>query len=205
MPLQPHHKTAAIRLIVLTGSFLMLIFLLFSLTQGKVKDNEAAYLRASLSQVLPDGITLSDFDNAVIAERQTIGQNIVYPACKDHQWRYALVEITTDKGYSGNIRLLVSINIVAQRLIAVRPLFHQETPGLGDQIDVDKSDWLKQFAQPLDTATQQIAIKRDGGKLDAITGATITSRAISNAVAEQIFSTNWRLSHNPCGDTHGAP
>lgn len=198
MSLQPHHQRISTRLTQMTGSCLILIFLLFSLTRERVKDNEAAYLRASLSKVLPAGLSLSDFDNDVLTARQLVEQSVIYPVCQNGILRYVLTEITTDQGYSGTIRLLANIDVKQQRLFAVRPLFHQETPGLGDQIDVDKSDWLKQFALSLKISTAQIAIKRDRGKIDAIVGATITSRAVSNVIAKQIFSVDWQKPQAIC-------
>lgn len=198
MSLQPHHQRISTRLTQMTGSCLILIFLLFSLTRERVKDNEAAYLRASLSKVLPAGLSLSDFDSDVLTARQLVDQRVIYPICQNGILRYVLTEITTDQGYSGTIRLLANIDVKQQRLFAVRPLFHQETPGLGDQIDVDKSDWLKQFALSLKISTAQIAIKRDRGKIDAIVGATITSRAVSNVIAKQIFSVDWQKPQAIC-------
>lgn len=180
------HKRIAQQLTLLAGACLVLIFCLFALTQGKVKQNERDYLYASLSRVLPTGVHLNDFDNGVLDNAQNLGALTVYPACRDGQLQYALVEMQTDKGYSGTIRLLAGIDVQENRLSAVRPLFHQETPGLGDQIDPDKSDWLKQFDLPLDT-DKTIAVKKDGGDFDSITGATITSRAVANVLADSVF------------------
>ena len=72
---------------------------------------------------------------------------------------------------------------------SVRVLEHRETPGLGDLIESEKSDWLLQFdnsslAEP-DRAAW--AIVRDGGDFDQLTGASITPRAIVKAVKETLL------------------
>lgn len=188
------HRRTALQLTFLAGVCLLLIFALFSFTQGKVKQNERDYLYASLSRVLPAGVHLSDFDNGVLDNAQTLGGLTIYPACRDGQLQYALVEMQTDKGYSGTIRLLAGVDVQENRLSAVRPLFHQETPGLGDQIDPDKSDWLKQFELPL-TTHKTLSVKKDGGDIDAITGATITSRAVANVLANSVFSQDFSHTH----------
>ncbi len=61
---------------------------------------------------------------------------------------------------------------------------HHETPGLGDKIETRLSDWILHFAGKVihgegDTA---FAVKKDGGEFDQFTGATITPRAVVNAV-----------------------
>ena len=79
--------------------------------------------------------------------------------------------------------MMVGVNIDGT-LAGVRVLTHTETPGLGDKIDLKKSDWVlsfngKSLSYPrLDGWT----VKKDGGDFDAFTGATITPRAVVQAV-----------------------
>ncbi len=188
MVLSEKHLRVAKQLTGLAIGCFGLIFLLFISTQSLVRNNERTYLRTSLSRVLPAGVSLDDFDNVVAESSISLDTRIVYPACVNSTLRYALLEISTDKGYSGTIRLLVNVDQQAQQLLAVRPLFHQETPGLGDQIEVEKSNWLTQFQLPLATPLQAVALRRDGGQIDSITGATITSRAVSQILATEVFS-----------------
>jgi Na+-translocating ferredoxin:NAD+ oxidoreductase subunit G len=66
----------------------------------------------------------------------------------------------------------------------VRVAGHRETPGLGDYIDIHKSDWIKIFngrslADPPATGWR---VSKDGGEFDARTGATVTPRAVVKAV-----------------------
>jgi electron transport complex protein RnfG len=91
-------------------------------------------------------------------------------------------------GYSGAIKLLVGI-AEDGTLTGVRVTAHHETPGLGDAIDEERSNWIYGFDgkslhnPPLD----QWRVKRDGGAFDQLTGATITPRAIVKAVKKSLL------------------
>jgi Na+-translocating ferredoxin:NAD+ oxidoreductase subunit G len=94
----------------------------------------------------------------------------------------ALTSIAPD-GYSGNIELLIAINIDGS-ISGVRALKHQETPGLGDKIESRKSTWINGFAGKMvhGEKDSQFAVAKDGGMFDQFTGATITPRAVVKAV-----------------------
>lgn len=86
-------------------------------------------------------------------------------------------------GYSGDIGLVVGVDIEGN-LLGVRVVEHRETPGLGDKVDTQKSDWILQFSglsleNPVET---RWAVRKDGGQFDAFTGATITPRAVVNMI-----------------------
>jgi electron transport complex protein RnfG len=82
-------------------------------------------------------------------------------------------------GYSGDIELAVGVNRDGS-VAGVRVLNHRETPGLGDKIDRNKSDWVEAFkGRSLDDpAPEQWAVRKDRGVFDQFTGATITPRAV---------------------------
>ena len=65
---------------------------------------------------------------------------------------------------------------------------HKETPGLGDNIDTLKSDWILQFngLSYGDLSPSDWAVDKDGGRFDSFTGATITPRAVVNALKETL-------------------
>lgn len=83
--------------------------------------------------------------------------------------------VTTAEGYNGDIDLLVATD-AGSRVVSVRVIRHQETPGLGDVID---GDWIRTFDNRGADTRWDLAPQ---GDFDAITGATITSRAVVNAV-----------------------
>jgi Na+-translocating ferredoxin:NAD+ oxidoreductase subunit G len=94
-----------------------------------------------------------------------------------------VIDVTTPRGYSGDIRLLVAVDI-DDTVIGVHVLEHRETPGLGDRIEPRRSDWLRQFVGRSlgDPEPQGWAPDRRGGEFDSLTSATITVAAIIEAV-----------------------
>jgi len=82
------------------------------------------------------------------------------------------------KGFGGTMRLMVGVDD-GGRINGVKVLSHAETPGLGAKME---EDWFTgQFKGYSDPG--KLKIKKDGGKLDQITGASITSRAAAKAIA----------------------
>ena len=86
-------------------------------------------------------------------------------------------------GYNGKIQLLAGINLNGS-LTGVRVLNHTETPGLGDAIEIEKSNWVLGFSgRSLHHPSKESwAVRRDGGSFDQFTGATITPRAVVGAL-----------------------
>ncbi|MDP2823868.1 MAG: electron transport complex subunit RsxG [Sulfuritalea sp.] len=145
-----------------------------------------------IGEVLPTGM----YDNDLMADA------IVLPAQKalglddeTRLWRarragapVALVfEAAAPNGYSGRIGLIVAV-AADGRLIAVRVTTHKETPGLGDYIDPKKDrnkarPWITQFSNlGFDSVPREKwRVKKDGGRFDQMSGATISARAVANA------------------------
>ena len=86
-------------------------------------------------------------------------------------------------GYNGIIQLSIGI-LEDGSIFAVQVISHRETEGLGGNIHQDKTDWLSNFSQQsLDiTAIERWGVKDDSGIFDQLSGATITSRAVTNAI-----------------------
>lgn len=88
---------------------------------------------------------------------------------------------TTTRGYNGRIDLLIALNS-DREVISVRVTYHEETPGIGDKIELNVSGWIHQFSgRSADDTDWTLS---PGGDIDAISGATITSRAVTDAIAE---------------------
>jgi len=86
-------------------------------------------------------------------------------------------------GYNGKIHLLAGINRDGT-LSGVRISSHNETPGLGDFVEIEKSDWVTGFAGKSlqNPEPGGWAVKRDDGVFDQFTGATITPQAVVEAL-----------------------
>ncbi|PZW83734.1 electron transport complex protein RnfG [Pseudomonas sp. 2848] len=91
------------------------------------------------------------------------------------------------QGYGGAIEMVIAINTQG-RLVGMRVLEQQESPGLGDQLADPARQWLDQFigrAQE-NTPEQAWAIKRDQGAFDQLAGATVTSWAVIAAIQDAL-------------------
>ncbi len=94
-----------------------------------------------------------------------------------------VLPVTAPDAYSGRIRMIVGVRPDGT-LLGVRVLAHRETPGLGDKVDLRKSDWILGFRgrSLQNPAPDGWKVRRDGGEFDQFTGATITPRSVVRAV-----------------------
>lgn len=157
-------------------------------TAEKIAANEELALLRKLNQILPHDRYDNDLLNTTIklAPDQRLGQSresIAYIARQQDNISAMIFSVIAPKGYSGEIKMLVGVNIDGT-LAGVRIVSHRETPGLGDSMETEKSDWVfgfdgKSLNQPIERLWK---VKRDGGVFDQFTGATITPRAVVQAV-----------------------
>lgn len=92
----------------------------------------------------------------------------------------AVVETYTDKGFGGDFYLMVGFDSEGN-ILGSEVLKASETPGLGDKIKSEKSDFSKQFIDK-NPRNFKLKVKQDGGDVNAITAATISSRAYCDAL-----------------------
>ena len=152
------------------------------LTREPIAERQAEDLRASLSQVVPSAL----YDNNLLTDTVEIRDGdapvTVYQA--RHGGEVAAVAYPlTAYGYSGAISLLMSVDRNGA-ILGVRVLAHAETPGLGDKIEVQKSDWIRHFEGLTlnNPPPEKWAVKKDGGVFDSFSGATITPRGVVAAI-----------------------
>ena len=107
----------------------------------------------------------------------------IYVAKKDQAIVGFIIPAVAPDAYTGAIQLIVGINIDGS-VAGVRILSHRETPGLGDKVELRKSDWVLGFNnKSLFKPKQSLwKVKKDKGVFDQFTGATITPRAVTKAV-----------------------
>jgi len=127
----------------------------------------------------------ADGTNDPIADRKALpkpgsdgGTINVFPSLKDGKLVAVAVE-ASGKGYGGDVNVLVGFDVKADKLVGISVTTHKETPGLGSRIE-DPS-YTKQFkGKALDKAV----LKKDGGDIDAISGATFSSIGSTEAVKQ---------------------
>ncbi len=157
------------------------------LTAARIAQNERDTLLRQLEVLVPPDQADNDISTDVleVSSPSQLGAEVtrIYRAKRNGQIVAVVLSPVITQGYSGAIRLIVG----ARRdgtLAGVRVLSHRETPGLGDKIEVERSDWIldfngKSLVSPPDS---QWRVKRDGGEFDQFTGATITPRAVVRGV-----------------------
>ncbi|VFP86587.1 Ion-translocating oxidoreductase complex subunitG [Candidatus Erwinia haradaeae] len=161
--------------------------MIHEVTKPAIQAQKALTQQNLLDQVLPPTL----YNNALqsscyIVCDPALGDNKehrLYIAKKDTQPVAVALETTAPDGYSGNIQIIVGANFNGL-IYGVRVIEHHETPGLGDKIELRLSNWINDFFhQKVDKyCNGNFAVKKDGGDFDQFTGATITPRAVVNAV-----------------------
>lgn len=181
---------------VMLGLFAMvgtsLVSGIYTLTKDHIAENIRQSTLRSLGEVLSD----DRFDNDIlidIVEVQDEALNksapvIVHLARKEGAPVAALFEAATIEGYSGHIGVLIGIYYDGS-ISGVRILHQKETPGLGDDIDQSRSDWILGFDGKYigDPEERGWAVKKDGGDFDQFTGATISPRAVVSLVKRTLL------------------
>lgn len=169
-----------------------LVSLTHSFTHEQISENERLFVLKNLRELVPDNIHDNDLleDTRKISDDNAFGIDstvTLYRATKNEQLVSVIIAPTAPDGYSGSIKLLIAIQENGE-LMGVRAVSHHETPGLGDAIDTNKSDWVFAFNGRSLSNTEQQAwrVKRDGGDFDQFTGATITPRAVVKAVLKTL-------------------
>ncbi len=171
----------------------LLVAVTNSLTKDKIIENQAMMLLAALNEVVPANRYDNDLANSkiILTSKETgfAKDTPVFLATLNGAPSTAIFEVTTLKGYGGAITLLIGINAIDQTLSGVRVIEHKETPGLGDKMETRKSNWVLAFnGKSLNNPSiKGWQVKKDGGDIDQFTGATITPRAIVNAIKSTLI------------------
>lgn len=163
------------------------------LTRKRVAENEAAQIMKVLGALLPEG----GYDNSphidviTLTATELPSSNAVLPVYRARlagEPVTAILTMIAPGGYVGSIRLLVGIRADGT-ISGVRVLQHRETPGLGDNIETARSDWIRMFEgrSIVDPPPAAWLTRRDGGDFDQISGATVTSRAVIGAVRDSLI------------------
>jgi RnfABCDGE-type electron transport complex G subunit len=171
-------------IIVLTGVTIFAALVLasvFSLLNPKIEENRKEALNRSLAEIFEDAENpqfsrLDSEDYSIYRETDESGALLGY---------VVRVEAT---GYGGPIQLLIGISGSLERIVGIDIVEHSETPGLGGRI---QENWFKEQFSGLDPERDIAYVKNeepdaDENEIQAISGATISSKAIVSAVNENI-------------------
>jgi len=176
---------------LLLACFALLCIAIVTLTALATRDAITATEQTRLQDQLSTLLSSSQFDNepasdVVMISHPALGRDLpmpVYRATLNGEIAGAVVSAIAADGYNGPIHLLIGLNAHGD-VTGVRVTEHQETPGLGDDIDERRSKWIYSFDNIAEgsLAAEDWQVKKDGGIFDQFTGATITPRAVIHAV-----------------------
>ncbi|TVU89233.1 electron transport complex subunit RsxG [Vreelandella titanicae] len=166
-----------------------------ALTVERIESHQLAYQHRQLQEVLPQTLANTPVTQVLestftIPNPEALGLQsdsqgwwLIDQNSNENESSAVILPVITRQGYNGEIHLLIGID-EQQRISGVRVTQHQETPGLGDDIERNRSDWITRFnGLGLESLPPGgWAVRKDGGHFDAFTGATITPRAVVNAV-----------------------
>ncbi len=185
----PENRQTAVYQATLLGGVALLTSAVIAvgdaLTRSDIAKRQAESRQAFLRQVIPPDL----HDNDLLADAMTIASGgtsvVVYPARRDGKTHAVAYEVYAN-GYGSTT--IVSIMGVDRdgKILGVRVIKHAETPGLGDKLELSRSDWILSFngRSLTDPDAAGWAVKKEGGIFDQFTGATITPRSVIKSVKE---------------------
>ena len=164
------------------------------LTDDRIASSERLAAQKALFEIIP----LERHNNDLLLDIQPIPKQYwaslglesggdIHIARQDGQPVAAIIPSVTPEGYSGDIAMIIGINFDGS-VAGVRVVEHKETPGLGDKVDLRKSDWILSFNGKSLSNPQPNAwnVKKENGEFDQFTGATITPRAVIHQIAKTL-------------------
>lgn len=164
------------------------------LTEDRIAESERLAAQKALFEIIP----MERHNNDLLMDIQPIPEKYwstlglesggdIHIARLDGEPVAAIIPSITPEGYSGDIAMIVGVNFDGS-IAGVRVVEHRETPGLGDKVDLRKSDWIlsfngKSLSNPKPDAWN---VKKEKGDFDQFTGATITPRAVIHQIAKTL-------------------
>lgn len=151
----------------------------YTLTKEPIDQAKAAKLKNAINVVVP-GADKGEIEENSVAAVDGAGELTFYNVKVNGETLGTAVKTFSNNGFSGLIVVMVGFDSNGN-IIDSNMLEHKETPGLGDKTDKKVSNWNEQF-KGKNPGEFILKVKKDGGSVDAITAATITSRAYCDAI-----------------------
>ncbi len=167
-------------LFIITAVAAVALGYVYSITKTPIQNAKDEKLKTAINIVVPGADKGEIKCDTVVVDGKDL---YFYSVSVDNKIIGTAVNTFSPNGFGGLIRVMVGFDEQG-KIIDSNVLEHKETPGLGDKSDKKVSSWNEQFKQ-MDIASmknQTLKVKKDDGEVDAITAATITSRAYCDAI-----------------------
>ena len=165
-------------LFLITFITALLLGFVNQVTAPQIEKNNEATRATAMAELIPDAEPVQAEPAEVPSpDKDTPAIQNIYERQKDGETVGYCMEVLPS-GFGGTLTVVVGINTDGT-VAGAKVTSHAETPGLGAKAQADPT-WIPQFAgKPADGS---LAVTKDGGDIVPITGATITSRAVTKAV-----------------------
>lgn len=171
-------KNMTIALFVITAVAGLAMATVYSVTKEPIAISQKAKINNAIKMVIPEFETISD---TVMLPDDGKDSIRIHRLIKGTEKSGNAIETYTDKGFSGRFSLMVGFTPDGT-ISNIEVLEHKETPGLGTKMALPAFKDQFKGLKLADLPGEQLKVKKDGGTVDAITAATISSRAFCDAV-----------------------
>ena len=149
-----------------------------TLTEGPISKSRIEKKVKAIQYVLPE-VTNNPYEEQMAESLAGLKDSFdIFPGKNDDKITGYAISTYSEKGYNGLVKLMVGFDKEG-KIFKIAVLEQKETPGLGTKMTSEK--FLSQY-NGKNPETWKLKVKKDGGDTDAITGATISSRAFDDAV-----------------------
>lgn len=171
-------KNMTIALFVITAVAGLAMAFVYSVTIEPIAISQKAKINNAIKMVIPEFETILD---TVLLPEDGKDSIRIHRLIKGSEISGNAIETYTDKGFSGRFSLMVGFTPDGA-ISNIEVLEHKETPGLGTKMALPAFKDQFKGLKMSDLPGEQLKVKKDGGTVDAITAATISSRAFCDAV-----------------------
>lgn len=184
-------KNMTIALFVITAVAGLALSAVYSVTKEPIAASQKAKINNAIKMVIPEFESITD---TVLMPNNGKDSIRIHRLLKGTDTSGVAVQTYTDNGFSGRITLMVGF-MPDGSISNIEVLEHKETPGLGTKMALPAFKDQFKGLKLSDLQGEKIQVKKDGGQVDAITAATISSRAFCDAV-NRAYETNKKLKTN---------
>lgn len=171
-------KNMTIALFVITAVAGLALSAVYSVTKEPIAASRKAKINNAIKLVVPEFESILD---TVLMPDDGKDSIRIHRLLKGTESSGVAVQTYTDKGFSGRFTLMVGF-MPDGAISNIEVLEHKETPGLGTKMALPSFKDQFKGVKLSDLPGEKILVKKDGGQVDAITAATISSRAFCDAV-----------------------